>query len=156
MPEQTNKTERGGVKLGLRIAAFAVIVLAVMGAAAWLLQSSLMPSPLIEKSNSSVQNGNVVTLEADMSGFSMNEIHAKLGEPLTVRLISLDKPYHMDGGGKHQFAIDELSVNIVAPSEGMSEMTFTPNKSGVYEFYCDICCGGRANPAMQGQLIVSS
>jgi peptide/nickel transport system substrate-binding protein len=33
-------------------------------------------------------------------------------------------------------------------------VTFTPDKAGTYTFYCDICCGGKANPTMNGQIVV--
>jgi len=146
-----------------RVWAFAAIVVAVLGAAAWLLKPVLWPaSPAVGEVGE-----NVVTIQADMAGFSLasssHESHApgapvvikaKVGEPLTVRLVSLDNRFHTDGGGKHQFAIDELGLNIIAPPEGVSEATFTPAEPGVYEFYCDICCGGRANPTMRGKLIV--
>ncbi len=89
-----------------------------------------------------------------MDGFSPKEIRVRVGEPVTVRLISLDNQFHTDGGGKHQWAVDELGVNIVAPPMGDKSATFTPEKPGTYTFYCNICCGGRANPSMQGTLIV--
>ncbi|MBI3460116.1 cupredoxin domain-containing protein, partial [Candidatus Acetothermia bacterium] len=41
-------------------------------------------------------------------------------------------------------------------SKSTAEATFTPTKPGTYEFYCNICCGGKANPSMQGKLIVES
>lgn len=86
----------------------------------------------------------------------MKRIEAKVGQPITVNLRSLDTPYHSDGGGKHQFAINELDVSIIAPPKGIAQATFTPTKSGTYQFYCDICCGGRANPSMQGELVVTA
>ncbi|MBI2074196.1 MAG: cupredoxin domain-containing protein, partial [Gemmatimonadetes bacterium] len=58
--------------------------------------------------------------------------------------------------GKHQFAIDALGVNIIAPPLGTREATFTPPAPGAYEYYCDVCCGGRANPTMVGKLIVEA
>ncbi|HLF01551.1 MAG TPA: cupredoxin domain-containing protein, partial [Anaerolineales bacterium] len=98
--------------------------------------------------------GNVIDVKADMAGFDMKEIRVKTGQPVTVRLTSLDNSHHTDGGGKHQWAVDELGVSIIAPPEGTNYATFTPAKAGTYTFYCDICCGGRANPTMQGTLIV--
>jgi heme/copper-type cytochrome/quinol oxidase subunit 2 len=52
--------------------------------------------------------------------------------------------------------VDEFKVSVVAPPEGSKTVTFTPDKPGTYTFYCDICCGGRANPTMQGKLIVEA
>lgn len=98
----------------------------------------------------------IVEIKGTMGGFSMSEIRAKAGRPLTVRLTSVDNRFHTDGGGKHQFAIDSLGVDIIAPPLGTQEATFTPPGPGTYEYYCDVCCGGRANPTMVGKLIVEA
>jgi heme/copper-type cytochrome/quinol oxidase subunit 2 len=98
--------------------------------------------------------GTVIDVEAAMNGFNMYEIRVPVNEPVTIRLTSLDNTHHTDGGGKHQWAVDELGVDIIAPALGSSYATFTPTEAGSYTFYCDICCGGRANPSMNGTLIV--
>ena len=134
----------------IRAAAFAVIGVVVLGLAAYFLMSAFVrpaPPPMA---------GNVIDVSASMSGFDMKEMRVKVDEPVTVRLTSLDNSHHTDGGGKHQWAVDELGVSIIAPPEGSNYATFTPDKPGAYTFYCDICCGGRANPSMQGTLIVES
>jgi cytochrome c oxidase subunit II len=134
-----------------RIAGFGVIVLLVVTAVVYLLAPLFAAQP-----NGIVQDGNTKTinLQAAMDGFDMKEIRAKVGETIKVNLRSMDNSMHSDGGGKHQFAIDELAVNIVAQPLSISSGTFTPSKPGTYTFYCDICCGGRANPTMNGKLIV--
>ncbi len=132
----------------IRSAAFAVIVFGVLGLAGYLIYSAFnqpTPPPMA---------GNVIDVKADMAGFDKKEIRVKVGEPVTIRLTSLDNSHHTDGGGKHQWAVDELGVNIVAQPESSNYATFTPDKPGEYTFYCDICCGGRANPSMNGTLIV--
>ncbi len=130
-----------------RAITFGMIVVFVLGAAGYLLTSALWP-------RTPVAAANTIDVSADMGGFNMKEIRVKAGKPITVRLTSMDSPYHTDGGGKHQWAVDELNVSIVAPPQGSNAATFTPDKPGTYTFYCDICCGGRANPTMQGKLIV--
>ncbi len=97
---------------------------------------------------------NVIDVAASMEGFDAKEVHVRAGEPVTIRLTSLDNSYHRDGGGKHQWAVDELAVSVVAPPNGSKYVTFTPDKPGEYTFYCDICCGDRFNPAMRGTLVV--
>jgi len=132
----------------LRAIAFIILGASVLGLAGYFLVSAFFrppPPPMA---------GNVIDLSASMSGFDMKLIRVKVGQSVTVRLTSLDNSHHTDGGGKHQWAVDELGVNIIAPPEGSSYMTFTPTKAGTYTYYCDICCGGRANPTMQGTLIV--
>ena len=134
-----------------RIAGFGVIVLLVMTAVVYLLAPLFAAQP-----SAIVQDGNTktVNIQAAMDGFDIKEIHAKVGETIKVNLRSMDNSMHSDGGGKHQFAIDELGVSIVAQPMSINSGAFTPHKPGTYTFYCDICCGGRANPTMNGKLIV--
>lgn len=134
----------------VRATAFVVIGIAVLGLAGYFLVTAFTRPTL------PALGGNVVDLTATMSGFDLKEIRVKLGQPVTVRLTSLDNSHHTDGGGQHQWAVDELGVSIVAPPEGSNYATFTPTQAGTYTYYCDICCGGRANPTMQGTLIVEA
>lgn len=132
----------------IRAIAFVFIGVVVLGLAGYFLVSAFFqPAP-------PALAGNVIDVQADMAGFDLKLIRLKAGEPVTVRLTSLDNSHHTDGGGKHQWAVDELGVSIVAPPEGSNYATFTPDQPGTYTYYCDICCGGRANPTMQGTLVV--
>lgn len=129
---------------------FAGLAVGVLGLAGYLLKEAFFkPAP-------PAMAGNVIDVKADMAGFDMKEIRVKVGEPVTVRLTSLDNQHHTDGGGKHQLAVDELAIDIVAQPESSNYATFTPDKPGEYTYYCDICCGGRANPTMNGKLIVEA
>lgn len=144
MAQRRRRTRR------LRSMGYGIVVLGVLILAGALLVSAFLkppPEPMA---------GNVIDIAADMSGFDMSEVRVKAGVPVTVRLTSLDNSHHTDGGGKHQWAVDELELNIIAPPEGSQYITFTPSTPGQYAFYCDICCGGRANPTMQGALIVEA
>ena len=132
----------------IRSAAFAAIVIGVVGLAGYLLVSAF------SRPQAEPMAGNVIEVAADMTGFDKKEIRVKVGEPVTIRLTSLDNSHHTDGGGKHQWAVDELAVNVIAQPESSNHVTFTPDKAGTYTFYCDICCGGKANPTMNGQIIV--
>jgi heme/copper-type cytochrome/quinol oxidase subunit 2 len=130
--------------------AYLLIVVAAVAGAGWLL------APALGGPGSRPAGEDVVEIKGTMGGFSPSVIRAKAGRPLTVRLTSVDNRFHTDGGGKHQFAIDALGVNLIAPPLGTREVTFTPTAPGVYEFYCDVCCGGRANPTMVGTLILEA
>jgi heme/copper-type cytochrome/quinol oxidase subunit 2 len=118
--------------------------------AAWLVAKPLLRGQMSESPT------HVLLVQANMGGFNPFVITAKVGEPITVRLESLDTRFHPDGGGRHQFAIDELGVDIIAPSLGTAEATFVVEAPGTYRYYCSICCGGKANPTMWGTLIVES
>ena len=134
----------------IRSTVFALLVIGVLGLAGYYLKSAFFrppPEPMA---------GNVIDVEASMSGFSMKEIRVKIGDPVTIRLTSLDTSAHTDGGGKHQWAVDELGVDVIAQPESSNTVTFTAEKAGTYTFYCDICCGGKANPTMNGQIVVEA
>ena len=146
---QTRRLKRKRQQL-IRTLIFSLIVLGVLGFAGYLLK------PVIFRTPPPPMAGNIIDITADMAGFNMKEIRLKAGEPVTIRLESLDNSHHTDGGGKHQLAVDELDVNIIAQPLSTSYATFTPEQPGTYTFYCDICCGGRANPTMNGTLIVES
>ncbi len=151
-----SKHKRPGLRSGarrfraLRGVAFVSLSVAVLGLAVyWLLPTWFRPAlPPLE--------GTVIDVAADMGGFDQDVIRIRAGKPVTVRLTSLDSTMHTDGGGKHQWAVDDLGVSVIAPALGSNTVTFTADKPGTYTYYCDVCCGGRANPSMQGTLIVES
>lgn len=132
------------------VVAYAVVLVMVLSIASVLLVRAFRPPTLTPLA------GNVIDVAANMGGFDKPEIHLKAGEPVTLRLTSLDNEHHTDGGGQHQWAVDELGVNVIAQPLSSDSVTFTPEKPGEYTFYCDICCGGRANPTMNGKLIVEA
>lgn len=102
-----------------------------------------------------VPDGPGVPVRINMGGFSPAVIEARAGEPVTIRLINEDNRFHSDGGGKHNFIIESLGVSELVQPEKTLTFTFTPDQAGEYDFYCDICCGGKENPAMHGRLVVT-
>lgn len=90
-----------------------------------------------------------------MSGFTPNALTARVGEPLKVNLINLDNGYHSDGGGKHNFVLEELDVNALVEPKGQAIITIRTERTGTYSWYCDICCGGKDNPSMRGTLTIT-
>ncbi len=97
-----------------------------------------------------------IALTMDMGGYDTSVIHAQIGQNTTIHLTSLDHANHPDGGGQHQFAVDALGIDIIAPPLGSEAFSFTFETPGVYTYYCDTCCGGRSSPTMQGTLVVAS
>ncbi len=101
-------------------------------------------------------NANVdATLLISMSGWQPATLHAKAGEPITVRMVNLDNRFHTDGGGWHDFVLPTLGVTKQVAPEKTLTFTITAQAPGEYLYYCDVCCGGKDNPTMQGKLIVS-
>lgn len=92
-----------------------------------------------------------------MGGFDPPALTVKAGQTVKIELTSMDDSMHTDGGGWHELAIDELGIDWkVGPlSTEVFELT-APSKPGTYTWFCGICCGGRANPSMQGKLTVTA
>jgi cytochrome c oxidase subunit II len=96
------------------------------------------------------------TIQVSMAGFSMPNVKAVAGQPLRLRLVNPDSQFHTDGGGWHQLAIPQLGVDVRVPPKGTSLVDVPAAAPGEYVFYCDICCGGKENPMMQGVLQVTA
>jgi len=96
-----------------------------------------------------------INVRLSMSGFSPNVIEGNVGEPIKLYLINMDNQYHADGGGWHQLASDELNFDFNIPPKGEKLVSITADKPGEYLFYCDVCCGGKENPDMQGTIIIT-
>lgn len=96
------------------------------------------------------------TLEITMAGFSQPVITARSGQPLRVRLVNPDSPFHTDGGGWHQLAVPALGLDFRIPPRSQQVVELPTALPGEYEFYCDVCCGGKENPTMRGVLRVEA
>lgn len=95
------------------------------------------------------------TLRISMSGWQPAVLEARAGQALTVRMVNLDNRFHTDGGGWHNFVVPSLGIEQRVPPEGTLTFDVAALPPGEYPFYCDICCGGKDNPYMQGTLVVS-
>ena len=128
----------------LRVAVFAVLALAVAGGATY----ALWPKELATTDAAAVD----LTLRIEMAGFSPPNLTAPAGRALRVRIVNPDNSHHSDGGGVHGFTIEQLGIDARIQPETTSVVTIPASAPGDYAFYCDTCCGGKANPAMQGVL----
>lgn len=133
----------------LRYAAFVVIALAVGGVAIGLVASRLQGPGATDTA--------AIQVHASMGGFDPPALTVKAGQTLKVELSSMDTSMHSDGGGWHEFAIDALGIDWKVGPLSSEVFEFTaPTTVGTYDFYCDICCGGKENPSMQGKLTVTA
>lgn len=89
-----------------------------------------------------------------MAGFTPNRFTVVAGRPITLTIENPDSQFHTDGGGWHQFAIDDIKLDVRIAPHSTKTVTLPALSAGTYQFYCDICCGGRANPSMLGVLEV--
>ena len=133
----------------IRLAVFAALVLVVGGVAINLVVTRLQGPVASDIA--------AVQVRASMGGFDPRALTVKAGQPMKVEFSSMDTSMHSDGGGWHQFAIDALDINWKVGPESSKVFEFTaPATAGTYSWYCDVCCGGKANPSMQGTLTVTA
>lgn len=142
------RPQRRSSSFRLRLAVFAVLALALAGGAAY----SLWPKSLVTTDVAPVD----VTLRIDMGGFTPPNLTLPAGRPVRVRIVNPDSGHHSDGGGIHGFTIVGLGVDARIPPETTQVVTIPAAAPGEYAFYCDTCCGGKDNPAMQGILKIKA
>lgn len=90
----------------------------------------------------------LVEISAERFSFTPSEIKATVGITLRIRLKSDDTV--------HGFHIIGSDVNIEIPKRGrgVTNVSFTPDKPGRYEFECSRLCGA-GHGFMHGVIIVS-
>ena len=132
-----------------RLVIFAGLTLVISSVAIALVVSRLQgPAPA---------DTTAIQVRASMGGFDPRGLTIKAGETVRIELTSMDNSMHSDGGGWHEFAIDALGIDWkVGPSSTRVFEFAAPATAGTYDFYCDICCGGKENPSMQGKVTVTA
>lgn len=80
--------------------------------------------------------------------FSKKVIVVKKGVPVVIEITSLDVP--------HGFAVPDFRARaeIVMPGK-VTQVRFTPDKTGEFPFLCDIFCGDK-HEELEGRLIVTA
>jgi heme/copper-type cytochrome/quinol oxidase subunit 2 len=95
-----------------------------------------------------------LAIRVDMGGFSPPELKVPAGKELRLKIVNPDDVHHTDGGGWHQIAVPKLGLDYKIPPLTNMIVTLPAAAEGDYEFWCDVCCGGKANPTMHGVLRV--
>jgi plastocyanin len=130
-----------------RYAIYLVSCLAILGVAAF-----LFARPYIEAARTkSIEN----VLMINMAGWQPGVVRAEAGKPLDITIVNLDNQFHLDGGGWHDFVIDDLDIDWRVAPKDTATFRLVVDEPGEYTFWCTICCGGRESPIMSGTLIVS-
>ncbi len=133
----------------IRALVFVAVALAAGGTAVGLVATRLLPAAPTDVT--------AVQVQASMGGFEPATLDVKAGQTVRVEFSSMDTAFHSDGGGWHQFAIDKLGLDWKVGPQSSEVFEFAaPTEPGTYAWYCDICCGGKENPSMQGRLTVTA
>jgi plastocyanin len=126
-----------------------VVALAVGAAAVGLVATRLLPAAPADVT--------AVQVQASMGGFKPATLEVRAGQTVRVEFSSIDTAFHGDGGGWHELAIDKLGLDWKVGPQSSEVFEFAaPTEPGTYAWYCDICCGGKENPSMQGRLTVTA
>ncbi|MDQ7848786.1 MAG: cupredoxin domain-containing protein [Armatimonadota bacterium] len=146
---KASRRERRAARRKGRVIWFSLGALAVLSAAGFLVASPFRPGPA-----PSEPGGFIPQVYVDMAGFEPRVLTAPAGREFRVQFINPDSRFHTDGGGWHQFRIGGTDIDVRIPPSTRLVVTLPPLAAGTYEFYCDVCCGGKENPAMRGMLEV--
>jgi cytochrome c oxidase subunit 2 len=87
----------------------------------------------------------VVQITAKKYDFTPASVELKLGVPVVLELRSLDR--------KHGFAVPDLKIDAQIEAGGVTRVRIVPDKTGTFEFHCDVFCGG-GHEEMTGQIVV--
>ncbi len=88
---------------------------------------------------------NEVEVMAEKFDFTPDTVKAKVGQPLTFVLTSIDRV--------HGFKMPDFGVRTDIVPGLETRLTITPTKPGRFAFFCDIFCGD-GHEEMGGTLIV--
>ncbi|MGA2678898.1 MAG: cupredoxin domain-containing protein [Sedimentisphaerales bacterium] len=88
----------------------------------------------------------VIKITAKKFEYSPDKITLKKGVPVTLSLVSLDQ--------LHGFNCPGLNIRSDIAPEKVSTIRFTPEKSGTFDFHCDVFCGS-GHDQMTGTITVT-
>lgn len=149
-PFNTSSTTRRGRERStgwpfeLRLGLFLAAVMMVLGPALWLIR------PM-----QSMAGGADYSVDMSMTGFTPRNFSVPAGKPVSLQLNNVDSPFHgITNGALHQFAIDDLGIDVRLDGKQSTVIKLSALEPGTYQFYCNVCCGGKVNPSMQGTLTV--
>ncbi len=148
---QRHRKERKSQHRRGRAIWFVLGALGVLSVAAFLAAEPLRPRPTASEPGQSVPQ-----VYVSMAGFEPRVLAAQAGQEFKLQFVNQDSRFHTDGGGWHQFRIDGVGVDVRIPPSSQPTVTLPALAAGTYEFYCDVCCGGKENPAMRGLLEVKA
>ena len=154
-------------RFGLRLVVFAILTLALVGAAAnalrpkelaWIelgpsgapAESSVAPHLMDGATMAPPSASADLTMRIDMGGFTPPGLTMTAGRATRLLIVNPDNSRHTDGGGVHGFAVPGLGVDVRVPPLTNMVVTLPAAQPGEYAFYCDTCCGGKENPSMRG------
>ena len=95
-----------------------------------------------------------ISVQSSMAGFTPSEIHVTAGSTVTFDWWTEDASMHLQNG-VHTMIAPNLGLFASLMAESRKMLTWTvPDEPGIYDVWCDSCCGGKDNPQMHGTIVV--
>lgn len=119
------------------------IVVVVLVLAGWMLTRNLGTGPT---------DPSALQVHISMAGWNPKTLTTIVGVPLKIEVQAIDNAH----GEGHDFGIDELGVYQYIGTSGSKVVTLPADQTGTYTFWCNLCCGGKTDPLMQGTYIIKA
>ena len=87
-----------------------------------------------------------MTLAATDIAYDTDNISAVVGQAVNIEFVN-------NGALEHNFIIDEFGIDNLLQSGESSTISFTPDQTGTYEYYCNVA--GHLEAGMKGTVTVS-
>ena len=87
----------------------------------------------------------VVRMTAKKFEYTPNQITLKKGVPVVLEITAIDRD--------HGFKVPELGVRADLKSGQVTRVRIVPNRTGTFEFRCDVFCGS-GHEDMSGEIVV--
>lgn len=100
---------------------------------------------LVSLQSSDAEGAKRVRISAKKFEYVPSEIALKRGVPAILQITSEDR--------KHGFNVPSLSVRADVVPGRITEVPINPQKSGDYDFFCDVFCGS-GHEVMSGKIRV--
>jgi len=139
----------------IRQAAFGLIIAPALAAGGYLAFGDLTGQRGVASA------GDAIPVRLSMAGFTPSDIAVPAGQTVSIELWTTDAAPHLHNG-VHTMISDELGIYEELPAAGPTGESRklvtiqTPAKAGVYDIYCNTCCGGKDSATMHGRLTVTA
>jgi len=98
-----------------------------------LLFTAMLGALTISGRKMSAEDPKTINIEAKKFSYDPSSIILKKNQPVTLLVKSVDVP--------HGLRISEFNVNLKVGEGDMSQVTFTPDKTGDFKAHCSTFCG---------------
>lgn len=139
----------------LRQVAFGLVAVAVLALGGYLAIGDLAGQ------RGAASATDAIPVRLSMAGFTPADVRVPAGRTVALELWTTDAAAHLHNG-IHTMISDDLDIREELPAAGPTGESrkvvtiTTPSEPGVYDIYCDTCCGGKASPSMHGTLTVTA